>query len=695
MKVETLLKDIENKDLVLPEFQRDFVWKEDDIKKYIQSIYKKYPTGSLLIWKTLNPPKLSGGYKSSEGIYTRVLLDGQQRLTTLYLFVKGKTPPYYNNMVKKYNLYFNVENEQIRYYQKTLMDNKQEWISIIDFFKQKSAANFVIKNQNKDYYLKYLDALNKLDTIREYDYFVDEEKLTNLENIKEVVKIFNLVNKQGRTLSEEDLALAYTCSFWPEIKDLFREELSLYSKKSYSFNFNFLITCLNSIATGHAKFDSYYKASEEIVKESWTKLKEALRYLLNILNDKAYINSSNPYELKTDALLVPIVVYLANNEYEFKNEIELNKFLYWLYNSMMWGRYTRRGKSAPLEQDVVTITREKNPESLIDNLSREVRFFKVLPRNLEKAPITSPFFNMSFIVAKSKGAIDWFNGSKLHSKLIGNSYYLEKHHIFPRNLLEKRGYYQTYEKQKMVNEIANRVFLTAKANKEISNSEPIQYLKKVKEKYPNALEQQFVPKNEEYWKLDAFELFLKKRRKKIADEINIFMENLIENKLIKENIAELIKKEESNNLEFKSTYTWNIKENKVDKDLRFNVLKTVAGFMNSNGGTLIIGVDDNHQVVGMDFDFKSNLKGNKDGFILNFREYLESCIGINNYNRYIDLSFESIDKKEVCVIKVEKNEYYIYLKKNNKKVLYVRLGNRTKPLDDPEEIMEYIEEDKK
>ena len=695
MRVENLLKDIKNKDLVLPEFQRDFVWKEDDIKKYIQSIYKKYPTGSLLIWKTLNPPKLSGGYKSSEGIYTRVLLDGQQRLTTLYLFVKGKTPPYYNNMVKKYNLYFNVENEQIRYYQKTLMENKQEWISIIDFFKQGNAANYVIKNQNKDYYLKYLDTLNKLDSIREYDYFVDEEKLTNLENIKEVVKIFNLVNKQGRTLSEEDLALAYTCSFWPGIKDLFRKELSLYSEKGYVFNFNFLITCLNSIATGHAKFDSYYKVSEEIIKESWEKLKEALRYLLNTLNDKAYINSSNSYELKSDALLVPIVVYLANNKYEFKNEIELNKFLYWLYNSMMWGRYTRRGKSAPLEQDVVTITREKNPESLIDNLSREVRFFKVLPRNLEKAPITSPFFNMSFIVAKSKGAIDWFNGSKLHSKLIGNSYYLEKHHIFPRNLLEKRGYYQTYEKQKMVNEIANRVFLTAKANKEISNSEPVQYLKKVKEKYPKALKQQFVPENEEFWKLDVFELFLKKRRKKIADEINNFMENLIDNKPMKEDIAELIKKEESNNLEFKSTYTWNIKENKVDKDLRFNVLKTVTGFMNSNGGTLIIGVDDNHQVVGMDFDFKSNSKGNKDGFILNFREYLESCIGINNYNRYIDLSFESIDNKEVCVIKVEKNEYYIYLKKNNKKVLYVRLGNRTKPLDDPEEIMEYIEEDKK
>ena len=86
----------------------------------------------------------------------------------------------------------------------------------------------------------------------------------------------------------------------------------------------------------------------------------------------------------------------------------------------------------------------------------------------------------------------------------------------------------------MVNEIANRVFLTAKANKEISNSEPIQYLKKVKEKYPKALKQQFVPENEEFWKLDEFELFLKKRRKNMANEINNFMEHLIDNETIKE-----------------------------------------------------------------------------------------------------------------------------------------------------------------
>ena len=67
----------------------------------------------------------------------------------------------------------------------------------------------------------------------------------------------------------------------------------------------------------------------------------------------------------------------------------------------------------------------------------------------------------------------------------------------------------------------------------------------------------------------------------------------------------------------------------------------------------------------------------------------------NHYKKYIDLSFELIDDKEVCIVKVEKSYDYIYLRKNNKKVLYVRLGNRSKPLEDPEEIIEYIEEDKK
>ena len=448
---------------------------------------------------------------------------------------------------------------------------------------------------------------------------------------------------------------------------------------------------MNASATGHAKFEGFYNITEDKIKESWESVKKALLYLLNHIRDKAYIDSNAPYELKSEALLVPLVVYLANNNCEFNNELELNKFLYWFYNALMWGRYTRRGMSSPLEQDVVTITREKTPESLIHNFEREVRYFDVKPENLEGASVTSPFFNMAFIVAKSKGAVDWFTGNNLHTKLVGQSYRLHKHHIFPKDFLRKKGIY-TKDKRKIVNELANRAFLTERANLKIRNTEPIVYLKKVVEKYPKALDQQFVSSKEELWKADNFNDFIKDRRRKIANEINKFMKSLVDEEMHKIDINELIQQEESYNLEFKSTFSWDMKENKTNKDLKFAVIKSIVGFMNANGGTLVIGVSDVHEVIGMDLDYKSNWKGNKDGFSMDFRNSLEEAITLINYNKYIDLGFASIDGKEICIVKVEKGLEPIFLKKEGKKFLYIRLDNKTEPLDDPEEVNKYIED---
>jgi hypothetical protein len=654
-------------------------------------LYKNYPTGSLLIWKTINPPKLRGHHKKQEGTSTRVLLDGQQRLTTLYLFLRGKTPPYYQNMHKKFNLYFNVESENFRYYQKMFMENKREWISLTDFFQHDSAANFIENSSDKNYYFEHLSKLNKLESISRYEYHVDEEKLGKLNDIKEVVSVFNLVNKQGRTLQEEDLALAHVCSFWPEIKDLFRVELAKYAERGFQFDFNFLIMCLNCVVSKHAKFDNFYDISEKEIKESWERTKKAIIYLLNILRDDFLIDSTESYELKTEALLVPIVVYLANNNCSFKSEYDLKRFMYWFYNAMMWGRYTRRGKSSPLEQDVVTIARDNTPDSLIHNFQREVRYFDVKPENIEGAPVTSPFFNMAFIIAKSKGAVDWFNGAKLHSKMIGDSYSLHKHHIFPKAVLKKNGYGgKDPEKKRLINELANRAFLTARANQEIRSSKPKKYLPKVVVKYPKALKQQFVTEKEEFWKIENYEDFLKDRRKRIAREIEKFMNKLMEDDKPIQKMPDLIKEEESYNLEFKSSFAWNMKEQKQDKSLKFNIVKTVVGFMNANGGTLIIGVNDNHEILGLEKDFEINFRGNKDGFLLDLRNAIENSIGLNNYNRYITVSFEQIDAKEICVIKVEKSLDPIYVKKESKKLFFVRLDNKTEPLDDPEEIIEYI-----
>lgn len=85
MKTSQLIDDIHENDLVLPEFQREYVWSRDQAKQLLVSLLKQYPVGSLLFWKTDDPPELKKLNDLPEKLGTiQIILDGQQRLTTLY-----------------------------------------------------------------------------------------------------------------------------------------------------------------------------------------------------------------------------------------------------------------------------------------------------------------------------------------------------------------------------------------------------------------------------------------------------------------------------------------------------------------------------------------------------------------------------------------------------------------------------------
>lgn len=90
-----LINDIQRNSYFLPEFQRGFRWSADQIKKYFQSLYRRYPTGSFLVWKSENPPRIRGGVIVEDRHFSRLILDGQQRLTTLFTIIKGVPPPWF------------------------------------------------------------------------------------------------------------------------------------------------------------------------------------------------------------------------------------------------------------------------------------------------------------------------------------------------------------------------------------------------------------------------------------------------------------------------------------------------------------------------------------------------------------------------------------------------------------------------
>ena len=130
MLINELLMDIKNQSAVLPEFQREYVWNRDQARELLTSLLKKYPVGGLLFWKTNNPPDLKNFHNpAANSGALQVILDGQQRLTTLYLLLEGEIPPYYTESdiaIDIRSLYFNVETREFQYYQPIRMKDQVE-----------------------------------------------------------------------------------------------------------------------------------------------------------------------------------------------------------------------------------------------------------------------------------------------------------------------------------------------------------------------------------------------------------------------------------------------------------------------------------------------------------------------------------------------------------------------------------------
>jgi Schlafen, AlbA_2/Protein of unknown function (DUF1524) len=278
------------------------------------------------------------------------------------------------------------------------------------------------------------------------------------------------------------------------------------------------------------------------------------------------------------------------------------------------------------------------------------------------------------------------------SRLLGrSSYQIHNHHIFPQSLLYTSGYdSDNHLHSKIVNEIANMAFLTASTNLWFSNTPPEEYLTQVEESYPGALTKQFVPMDPALWKVERYPEFLEARRELMARKLNEFMAGLIaEPQETRERpTSDIIALDESATLEFKSTLQWDVVQHQPNKHLRHSVIKTIAAFLNSEGGTLLIGVDDDKVVSGLDQDLKL-LGGSLDRFGQLLNSLVADHIG-TEYARFIKLRVEGVDHQQVCFIDVDKAPEPAFVNGPRGREFYVRLGNTTRALD-PEETVRYID----
>lgn len=145
------------------------------------------------------------------------------------------------------------------------------------------------------------------------------------------------------------------------------------------------------------------------------------------------------------------------------------------------------------------------------------------------------------------------------------------------------------------------------------------------------------------------------------------------------NAIDLIRNGESRSIELKETLRYDVRKKEVSKEVEKSSLKSIVGFLNSDGGTLIIGVDDNKNITGIELDYNNLPKKNRDGFENHLNMAIKNMIGLT-FSKYISIEFEMIDDKEVCIINVIPSHKPAYLTGHDgKEEFFVRVNNSTQP----------------
>lgn len=526
-KISEILYSIDNGEYTIPEFQRGYVWNSTQVKEFFRSLYLGYPSGSFLIWKTKDPSKIRGTVTETSSAFHQLILDGQQRLTTIYTIFRGQTPDWYEGVSLRTDLYFNLEAEEFEYFMPKKMTNNPEWISVSDFLKKGGVSSFIndiqaLEDSLKNYYLGKIVTLNKLGAIQDYGYYIKELTITDLDK---VVEIFNLVNKTGTTLNESDLALAIITSNWPDAKDRFREATKEFTQFNYEFSFRNYTRFLNIFCLERGKYtDDIGSITTEVFENSWKEIKKVLSYLINILRDKAFIDSSDSFS----SLYVFYVLgyYLMKNGGQFKSEEEANKAIYWMFTALLWGRFSGSSESY-LEKDMNAIKEHNSIDALIDemHLFRGTNLY-LRPEDISMQGVRSRIYNLFYCSVRSQNAKDWTNPVlSLYSKSVGYNNQLQRHHIFPKAFLYKKYNSNNSIHKAMVNEIANIAFITQESNMEILDGDPAEYLPKID---PEQLRKQFVPTDPALYSLENFPAFLDERRKKLTEGVNNFLKSYFE-----------------------------------------------------------------------------------------------------------------------------------------------------------------------
>jgi hypothetical protein len=588
--VENIIGWIKSGEIAIPEIQRPFVWDATKVRDLLDSLYKGFPVGYIIVWK--NPDiRLKDGTLSTG---KKILIDGQQRVTSLQAAIAGEMITDATYKKKRIKIAFNPLTEQFEVCNPAI-EKDSKWIPDIaaiftvgfnqwNYVNQYCATNGLTGEESK-----IADTINKLHTVKGISLGVIE--LSQALTIDEVTDVFIRINSQGVVLSQADFAMSkisaddkyggneirkmidYFCHFMQrpadyemiasndedfsktdalnQIKWVVNETEDIYIP-SYtdvlrvSFTHKFMrgkIADLVSLLSGR-DFETRENV-ESIAEKSFAMLRDGVEAFVNKTNFQRYIMIIKSAGIIDDSLVrsqnvlnFGYILYLSLKERGTDSAIIEKIVRKWVVLSMLTGRYSGSAESV-IDYDIKRFTEQDPMEYLKNTEAGELSdafWNNILVTRLDTSVASSPYF-LVFLMAQVKKGARGFLSDQIDVKSL-----IEQrgdiHHIFPKKYLQNNG----VNNRKDYNQIANYVYTQSEINIKIKDSAPCDYMGEMRKQLTGEglvyggitteadltanLAENCVP--EEFATMDiwGYPLFLKKRRALMAQYMRDFYERL-------------------------------------------------------------------------------------------------------------------------------------------------------------------------
>jgi len=576
-KLKHLLMDVESGKLGLPELQRGYVWKPVKVRNLLDSMMKGYPIGYLMIWDSSDSPEKSSQIGVDNKAYTTaksLVIDGQQRLTSLYAVMRGKEIIDEKFNTKPIIISFNPLSRELR-----VGDNGTkrgaEWIyNISDIFLNESRSfayisemvQSITENREKAGDVlnddeKQLIQQNIIDLLSLGDFSIPTLEINDDADEEDVADIFVRVNSGGTPLGEDDFILTLISVYWQEgrqkIEDFCRSAKTPKEATAYNFLFQPSPTHIVRIAMTfgfkRARLRYAYMMlrgrdfdkgiySNELRTQQFDKLKSVLDKVLDIQVWKEFLKCidaagfiSKALISSENAMVYAYVMYLIG-KFDYNMDISsLRKLIVkWFFMTGVTGYYTGSPES-DVESDLADLRSIKTCDEYTALLDDKITarftgdYFDItLPANLATSAPRSPAWNGYCAALNILNVKVLF--STLHTRELFNPVAnakknaLERHHLFPKAYLAKIGISDDRDR----NQQANFAFIEWSDNIEILDTSPSEYMKEQLEKIPSDEKDDIYADHAlpDGWEHMEYHDFLRKRRSLMAKVIKRGYERL-------------------------------------------------------------------------------------------------------------------------------------------------------------------------